>query len=107
MKFPRHDCSLTLAHNAHRDVYNTLAQACDERDSLYDPWYDAEAWISEEQRQKAIATNEVWTLHWYPNSPVGFHHCHAADLDALMEYVNREFPACEQMKLEEDKQNGR
>ena len=104
MKFPRHDCSLTLIHNAPRDCYNTVAQVCDESDSCYDPWYEDEAWISEEQRQKAIATNEVWSLSWYPSSPVGFlHHRHAADLDSLMEYVNREFPACEQMKLEEGK----
>jgi hypothetical protein len=29
-------------------------------------------WISPEEREKAIANNSVWTLQWYPDTPVGF-----------------------------------
>lgn len=89
MKFPRHACSLSLTHNGPRDYYETVAQAVADGDQYYS---DLEDWISEEQREKAIATNEIWTIQWYPSSPVGFYHFHAADLDALMEFVNRKFP---------------
>lgn len=30
-------------------------------------------WVSEEEKQKSIATNCMWVLHWYPDTPIGFH----------------------------------
>ena len=41
-------------------------------------------WVSEEQRQKAIATDSVWELHWYPDTPIGFIRLLACDLTALV-----------------------
>jgi hypothetical protein len=29
-------------------------------------------WASEDERLKAIAENSVWTIQWYPTTPVGF-----------------------------------
>ena len=29
-------------------------------------------WLSDDDRLKAIADNSVWTIQWYPNTPVGF-----------------------------------
>jgi len=33
---------------------------------------DPVRWVSEEERQKALATNSVWSIQWYPETPVGF-----------------------------------
>lgn len=82
MKLPAHiACALT--HNEHRLHYQTVQGAID------DHLYEEEDWVSAEQRAKAIATNDCWTLHWYPDTPVGFCESIAADLDVLLEYVCR------------------
>jgi len=31
----------------------------------------SDEWVSDEERDKAIASNSVWSLHWYPNTPIG------------------------------------
>jgi len=80
--FPEHACSLQLTHNDHLDVYETaetwLVHA--NRDELYD-------WKNEEQKQRAIETNEIWTLHWYPNTPIGFNSVAAPTLQELLDYA--------------------
>jgi hypothetical protein len=32
----------------------------------------------------------VWILHWYPDTPVGFHSIGASSLDALKDYLSSE-----------------
>lgn len=85
LQFPRHDASLSLTHNQHKDYYLTVAQSIAEREH----GYTDDCWVSDEQKQKAVATNECWTLQWYPDTPVGFHLRSAADLDALLADVNK------------------
>lgn len=77
---PRHDASLHLTHNDHKSYYLTVAKAIADDDH----GYSEDCWVSEEQKQKAIETNECWTLQWYPNTPVGFCILSAADLDVLL-----------------------
>lgn len=86
MQFPKHEASLHLTHNDHKSYYRTVAEAIEDGDH----GYKAEDWISPEQRQKAIDTNECWTLQWYPNTPVGFYILSAADLNALLEAANKD-----------------
>ncbi len=81
MKFPRHEAGLYLTHNEHKDVYETVEQFYSNRP------FD---WVSEEQRLKAIAENSVWSLQWYPDTPVGFYKVLACDLDVLLEHVQKE-----------------
>lgn len=78
--WPRHEASLHLTHNDHKSYYLTVAQAIADGDH----GYSEDCWISPEQKQKAIETNECWTLQWYPDTPVGFCILSAADLDALL-----------------------
>lgn len=78
IKWPRHDASLTLQHNDHKSFYQTVQQVIDTDSFRFINW------VSEEQRQKAIDTNDAWTLQWYPNTPVGFCALAAADLDVLL-----------------------
>ncbi len=82
INFPLHKCSLALCHNSHRDFYMTAAQWIAEDEERDPPLYE---WVSADQRQKAIETDEVWTLQWYPDTPIGFHAMAAADLDVLLE----------------------
>ena len=84
MQWPEHKASLTLTHNSHLDNYMTVEQAIKDQDH----GYQDNRWVSEEQKQKAIATNECWSLQWYPNSPVGFNMVSGADLDAVLDAAN-------------------
>lgn len=80
MKFPKHEAGLHLTHNDHKSYYNTVQDSIDQADH----GYKETDWVSPEQQQKAIDTNECWTLQWYPDSPVGFYLKSAADLDVLL-----------------------
>ena len=77
--FPVHKCGLYLTHNQHRDYYLTAAQGVND-----DPAGAQLDWVSYEEREKAIATDEVWTLQWYPETPIGFYCIAASDLDVLL-----------------------
>lgn len=74
--FPGHKCSLTLSHNPHKDVYDTIEvyieRLCGE-------------WVSEEEKVKALETNDFWMLQWYPNTPICFFLLYAHNLDKLLE----------------------
>ena len=84
LKFPKHYASLHLEHNPHKAYYLTVSESVRDQDH----GFRDDDWISEEQKQKAINTNDVWTLQWYPDTPVGFYIKSAADLEALLEYCN-------------------
>ena len=81
IEWPKHEASLHLTHNEHKACYMTVQQSIDAGDH----GYAAGSWISEEQKQKAIASNECWTLQWYPDTPIGFCLLSAADLEPLLE----------------------
>ncbi len=80
MQFPPHKASLHLTHNQHLAYYRTVQEAIDDADH----GYTDDCWASPEQKQKAIDTNECWTLQWYPETPVGFFMVSGADLDAVL-----------------------
>ena len=76
--FPAHKCGLYLEHNTYRDSYLTIEEAVVEIDS-------GEFWVSPEERAKALETKEIWTLHWYPDTPVGFIEVAASTLEAVLD----------------------
>ncbi len=84
IQWPAHKASLHLTHNEHLSVYQTVQQSIDDADH----GYRDECWVSPEQKQKAIDTNDCWTLQWYPETPVGFFILSAADLDVLLAAAN-------------------
>ena len=73
MKFPEHKCGLYLSHNAHRDVYESVDTFCHEQ-----------YFISPEDRQKCIDTDECWELQWYPDTPIGFYRLLGSTLELVM-----------------------
>jgi hypothetical protein len=80
MKLPDHKCALHLVHNDHKNVYE------DVEDWIYDN--DVYHWKDEESKRRAIQTNSVWTLQWYPETPIGFCAVAAPTLEELIEFAN-------------------
>lgn len=83
--WPRHNDSLHLTHNQHKGYYQTVAQSIEEEGF----GYTEECWISDEQKQKAIDTNDCWFIQWYPDTPVGFYVLSGCDLDAVLEAARK------------------
>jgi predicted protein tyrosine phosphatase len=77
--------SLTIGFNEnHAANYVTAKGWRDEYGFYAADDKDVINWASEEERQKAISDNSVWTLQWYPETPVGFHCIGASSLSALI-----------------------
>lgn len=87
MKLPEHKCGLYLKHNQHRDVYQSAVDWCKDNDA--DNGVAAYDFASEEAKQRAIATDEIWTLQWYPNTPICCHMIAAPTLDELLSLAAR------------------
>lgn len=76
-------CSFSLTYNDHNVVYETAEQRIE--DSAGDPRADYYGDVPADEKAKMIATNTIWTLHVYPNTPVGFNVYHGATLDAAID----------------------
>lgn len=84
---PEYNVSMTLHHNQHLGVYETVRQSVDNEVC----GYEADSWISLEEMQKAIDTNECWYIQWYPDTATGFYTASASTLSALLSYfIQRE-----------------
>ena len=76
--FPKHDCSLCLEHNPHKNYYETVdAYVASTKVS----------WKDDDARNKAVQTNELWTLQWYPRTPVVFMSIAAPSLEELLAFA--------------------
>jgi hypothetical protein len=83
MNLPSHPYGLTLNHNDHKSDYLTVAD-------LVADWEEqscAPDWPSEEAKERAVATNEIWTLRWYPYTPVGQLYIAAPTLEELLTFA--------------------
>lgn len=72
-EFPPHKAGLSLEHNEHLNYYETPEQHIANCEL-------AEDFESPAEMQKAIDTNSIWVLHWYPETPVGFYRVAAPTL---------------------------
>ncbi len=77
---PQHACGLSLEHNAHKNVYDSAEQWV--ADNVWCNWKDEDA------KARAIATDSIWTLQWYPDTPIGFYAVAAPTLDELLAFAN-------------------
>ena len=66
--------SLTIGFNDEHAANYTDAQGWHDEWGMYGGGADHDCiqWASEDEREKAIKNNTVWTIHWYPDTPVGF-----------------------------------
>ena len=83
---PSHKSSFHLTHNQHLAYYQTVEEYLADCGAHADQWGDAA------ERAEAIATNEMWELQWYPDTPIGSYTIYAASLPALMVAVTKAFP---------------
>lgn len=81
IKFPQPSIALTLNHNDHKTVYQTAEEWVVEHGDHYD-------FRNDEQKARAIATDEIWTLLWFPITPVGHCAIAAPTLEELIDYAN-------------------
>jgi hypothetical protein len=79
MNFPPHAASLFLEHNPHKNYYESV----EEHLSAFMDW----GFENEEERAECIRTDELWTLQWYPNTPVGFYAIAAPTLEKLLQFA--------------------
>ncbi len=79
-------CSLEVSFNDHHNMYMSVADTLENLQEYYDD-------ISAAEREKMVATDTIWTVHIYPNTPVGFNVYHAATLDAAIDAAMSTQPA--------------
>ena len=80
MKLPKHKAGLYITHNQHKDYYETVEQHVLEYISM-----DKDDFVSPEDYQKCIDTDELWELQWYPETPVGFHKVCGSTLEVVLQ----------------------
>lgn len=79
---PAHKCGLFITHNEHKDYYKTVAETLED-EVIGETCDELNNFVTAVERQKAIETDEMWTLQWYPETPIGSHRIRAASLPAL------------------------
>lgn len=83
-RLPPHAAGLTIERNPGRTSYETVALWLSGVGAGSEPdWPDADA------RQRAIDTDDVWVMQWYPETPVGFRCVAAPTLAELLELAGR------------------
>lgn len=83
--------SLTIGFNDDHACNYATAQMWRDEWGFYGGRFDDRIdWVSDEERERAIAQNSVWTLQWYPNTPIGFNCIGASSLSALLTTIQKE-----------------
>lgn len=81
MILPKHKATLYLTHNEHKSDYQSVKQRIEhEHFSL-----DDDCFVSDEDKQKCIDTDELWELQWYPDTPIGFYKVCGSSLQVVLE----------------------
>ncbi len=81
MKLPKH-INLMIEHNPHRANYETVTQWLDDENRSAD--------VTDDDSAEMLATDEIWVIHWYPETMVGFCAVAAATLEKALERANAE-----------------
>jgi hypothetical protein len=80
MKLPSHKAGLYLTHNQHKDYYETVEEHVNEYANI-----SKDDFVSEEDYQKCVETNELWELQWYPETPIGSHKVNGSSLEIVLQ----------------------
>lgn len=81
--------ALTISFNDEHACNYVSAQGWHDEWGMYGGGSETDCiqWASEDERQKAIRDNSVWTIQWYPNTPVGFYCVGASTFEAAARYA--------------------
>jgi hypothetical protein len=80
MKLPSHKAGLYLTHNQHKDYYETVEEHVEEYMNM-----SKDDFVSLEDYQKCVDTDELWELQWYPETPIGFHKVNGSSLEIVLQ----------------------
>ncbi len=70
-----------MSHNGHKNYYESA--------HVYIQGRLDKCFESEDAKKRAIETDEIWELQWYPETPIGFHIVAAPTFDECIDYANR------------------
>ena len=73
--------SLTVSFNDEHSPNYVTAKEWAEKYGGYGP---EDGWWSEQDRYKALSKNSVWTIQWYPDTPVGFYVVRASSFEGAI-----------------------
>lgn len=82
MKLPKH-YTITIEHNPHKSCYNNVQEYID----MWDHFIDC---ITPEDLKICIQRNELWSVQWYPNTPISFTLILSYSLERCLELCNEE-----------------
>lgn len=71
--------SLTLSFNDHACNYVTVKEAVESNCML-----EHGTWVSDEEKRRAIESNSLWSLHWYPDTPIGCYDLMGSSLESVV-----------------------
>jgi hypothetical protein len=77
---PPHKCGLHLTHNDHKNMYLSVEEN-----------HSKDQFVNEAEWDKAIREDSVWSLQWYPETPIGFHILCASSLEAIEQAVKEQY----------------
>ncbi len=83
MQLPEHKAALTISHNEHKNSYESVAQHLEMLPDFYQ-------FPNDEEKQKCIDTNELWSIQWYPKTPGGFFCVAASTLEGALHMANHD-----------------
>lgn len=78
LKFPK-NIHLQITHNIHNIFYQSIEDYI--RNDLQVEWVPGDA------RERAIATDSMWVVSWYPDTLVGFCSMAGATLEEVLDYI--------------------
>lgn len=79
LTIPQH-VGMHLEHNPHKLLYEKSEDYIDSHDMKDD-------FQSVSDYEASVATDQLWVIHWYPNTPVGFNRICAPSLRRLLELM--------------------
>lgn len=79
IQWPTHKGSMDITHNQHKGYYETIERA------IASGTYDRSDFPDAAEIERAIATDSVWSIQWYPDTPVGFCRVCAATLSRALQ----------------------
>lgn len=85
---PAYECDLSINHNQHKTANETAENYINGNAS----YYSADTFASAEDRAKCIETNELWTVHWYPRTPISFEVVNGSTLAIVMDVIAERHP---------------
>ena len=78
MKLPKHEGGLNIYHNEHKGSYETVEQWIKNVDLNVDDF------VSYDEMMECIKNNDMWNIHWYPDTPVGFYSIYGSSFESVL-----------------------